>query len=91
MVDAEKPKRAGVPKGWDPAEMDLEKALMLLALPRPVGPHPEDGEMISAGIGRYGWCALIVRIFAKTGAPRSASSSRSRAVSRRKGSSARPS
>ncbi|MBN2761035.1 MAG: DNA topoisomerase I, partial [Rhodobacteraceae bacterium] len=25
-----------------------------LSLPRPVGPHPEDGEMIEAGIGRYG-------------------------------------
>lgn len=34
--------------------MDLEKALMLLSLPREVGPHPEDGKMISAGIGRYG-------------------------------------
>jgi len=51
---APKPPRASLPKGWAPAEMDLERALMLLNLPREVGPHPEDGEMIEAGIGRYG-------------------------------------
>lgn len=34
--------------------MDLEKALRLLDLPREIGPHPEDGVMIEAGIGRYG-------------------------------------
>ncbi len=50
----EKPKRAGLPKGWAPDEATLEKALMLLALPRDVGPHPEDGEMITAAIGRFG-------------------------------------
>ena len=49
-----KPPRASLPKGWQPAEMDLDKALMLLSLPREVGPHPEDGELIEAGIGRYG-------------------------------------
>ncbi len=54
LGEAEKPKRQGLPKGWDAADIDLEKALMLLRLPRDVGPHPEDGEMITAGIGRYG-------------------------------------
>ena len=49
-----KPPRASIPKGWDVAAMDLEKALRLLDLPRPIGPHPEDGVMIEAGIGRYG-------------------------------------
>ncbi len=34
--------------------MDLERALSLLALPREVGIHPETGQPITAGIGRYG-------------------------------------
>ena len=51
---AEKPKRAGLPKGLAPEDIDLEKALALLALPREVGIHPEDGEPIVAGIGRFG-------------------------------------
>ncbi|MDO9337162.1 MAG: type I DNA topoisomerase, partial [Caulobacter sp.] len=50
----EKPKRASLPKGWAPATMDIDKALRLLELPRDVGPHPEGGKMIQAGIGRYG-------------------------------------
>jgi DNA topoisomerase-1 len=52
--DAEKPKRAGLPKGLAPEDVDLERALALLALPRDVGAHPEDGEMIIAGVGRFG-------------------------------------
>ena len=49
-----KPPRASLPKGWSKDDMDLEKALMLLNLPREIGPHPEDGVMVEAGIGRYG-------------------------------------
>jgi DNA topoisomerase-1 len=53
-AEGEKPKRAGIPKGTSPADMELELALQLLSLPREVGKHPEDGEPIKAGIGRFG-------------------------------------
>jgi len=53
-VNGEKPKRAGVPKGTSPDEIDLERARALLSLPREIGRHPEDGEPIRAGIGRFG-------------------------------------
>ena len=49
-----KPKRASVPRHMDPAALDLDAALGLLSLPREVGPHPESGRMITAGIGRFG-------------------------------------
>ena len=51
---AEKPKRCSLPKGMNPMEIDLKTALALLALPREIGRHPETGEPILAGIGRYG-------------------------------------
>jgi DNA topoisomerase-1 len=53
-VNGEKPRRAGVPKGTPPDQVDLQRALALLSLPREVGRHPEDGESIRAGIGRFG-------------------------------------
>ncbi|WP_320177959.1 type I DNA topoisomerase [Roseovarius pacificus] len=59
-----KPPRASLPKGWSPDDMDLEKALTLLSLPREIGPHPDDGEMIEAGIGRYGPYVKHGRLYA---------------------------
>ncbi len=52
--NAEKPKRAGLPKGVSPDDIDLDRALGLLSLPREVGKHPDDGEPILAGVGRFG-------------------------------------
>ena len=49
-----KPKRQGLPAGTNAEDVTLETALSLLALPRDVGIHPETGEMIQAGIGRFG-------------------------------------
>ena len=49
-----KPKRASLPKGTDPNAVDLDRALKLLSLPREIGIDPESGEMIVAGIGRFG-------------------------------------
>ncbi|MBK1663424.1 DNA topoisomerase I [Rhodospirillum rubrum] len=51
---AVKPPRVSIPKDMDVASVDLDIALKLLSLPRPVGDHPETGTMISAGIGRFG-------------------------------------
>jgi DNA topoisomerase-1 len=49
-----KPPRQSVPKEWPPEEIDLKQGLMLLSLPREIGPHPEDGIMVWSNIGRYG-------------------------------------
>ena len=51
---AKKPKRASIPKGQDPMDVDLAKALALLSLPREVGLHPETKKVIKAGLGRFG-------------------------------------
>src|SRR5579864_820476 len=57
LGDAEngnKPRRVALPRGLKPADVDLDTALRLLALPREIGRHPETGEPITAGIGRFG-------------------------------------
>ncbi len=49
-----KPKRASVPRHMDTVDIDLDRALRLLSLPREVGTHPETGDMIKTGLGRFG-------------------------------------
>lgn len=49
-----KPKRQGVPRGTPVDSVTLDSALKLLELPRLIGMHPETGEKIEAGIGRFG-------------------------------------
>ncbi len=50
----EKPKRSSIPRGIDAATLDFERAMQLLSLPRDVGEHPDEGGMITAGLGRFG-------------------------------------
>jgi DNA topoisomerase I len=49
-----KPKRVALPRQLKAADVDLDTALRVLALPRELGRHPETGEAIIAGIGRFG-------------------------------------
>jgi DNA topoisomerase-1 len=49
-----KPRRTALPRGMDGEQITLEQALGLLSLPRTIGIHPETGEAIEAGIGRFG-------------------------------------
>jgi DNA topoisomerase-1 len=52
--EEKKPKRASLPKGMNPADVNVEMALRWLSLPRTLGRHPESGEEVRAGIGRFG-------------------------------------
>lgn len=52
--EAPKPKRQSIPKNIDPTTMSFDTALKLLALPRELGPHPDDGKPVFASIGPYG-------------------------------------
>jgi DNA topoisomerase-1 len=49
-----KPPRTSLPKDMEPEDVTLEVALKLLSMPYEVGKHPETGEPVRVGIGRYG-------------------------------------
>ncbi len=53
-ADNPKPPRASLPKTWPQESLTLERAITLLTLPRQIGPHPDDGQMIESAIGRFG-------------------------------------
>jgi len=50
----EKPKRASLTGGMTESSVTLEEALKLLELPRELGAHPESGQPVVAGLGRFG-------------------------------------
>jgi DNA topoisomerase-1 len=49
-----KTKKGTIPPGVDVKSVTVEDALKYLSLPRALGPHPDTGEIISAGIGKFG-------------------------------------
>ena len=59
-----KPRRTSLPKGMDGEAITLEQALGLLSLPRLVGKHPETGQDMEAGLGRFGPYIKMGSIFA---------------------------
>jgi len=50
----EKPQNASLLKGMRPEDIDLATALALLALPRELGAHPQNGQPVTAHNGRFG-------------------------------------
>jgi len=52
--EGKKPKRAGLLKTMRAEDIDLEKALTLLSLPRELGLHPDTKKPIVASNGRFG-------------------------------------
>ena len=52
--DAPKPKRCSVPKHVEPEDVTLDMAISYLDLPRRLGQHPDTGNVVNAGLGRFG-------------------------------------
>ncbi len=52
--NGKKAKRSSIPKNLDVNEVNLEKAINLLMLPRDIGNHPDTGLPIQSNFGRYG-------------------------------------
>ena len=49
-----RPRRTSLPKGMEGDTITLDQALGLLSLPREIGAHPVTGELMEAGLGRFG-------------------------------------
>jgi len=64
VEDGPKPKRVSLPKNLEPENVKIELALELLKLPRTVGKHPETGNVVKAGIGRFGPYVLHNKVYA---------------------------
>jgi DNA topoisomerase I len=67
-ADGEKPRRASLPKGVTPETLTPQMAERLLSLPRTLGEHPESGQPIRAGIGRFGPFVVHDKDFRSLGA-----------------------
>ncbi|MFY8070458.1 MAG: type I DNA topoisomerase, partial [Pirellula sp.] len=52
--DDEEKKNASLPKGVSPENVNLDLAVKLLSLPRELGVHPVDGQVVIATQGRFG-------------------------------------
>lgn len=59
-----KPKRVSLPPGVAPHDVDAALAIDLMALPKRLGEHPETGEPIEVGIGRFGPYVRQQRVYA---------------------------
>ena len=59
-----KVRRSTLPRGVEGDSITIEQAIGLLSLPRTVGIHPELGEAIEAGLGRFGPYVKMGAIFA---------------------------
>ncbi len=52
--DDEKIKRASLPPGLEPKDVDFKMSLELLSLPKTLGTHPDTEKDVKVGIGRFG-------------------------------------
>src|SRR5690606_30057501 len=63
-TETAKPKRVSLPPGVSPHDVNEALALDLIQLPKTLGSHPESGENVDLGIGRYGPYVKHQRIYA---------------------------
>ena len=63
-AEGAKPKRVSLPPGVSPHDVNETLALELIGLPKTLGQHPESGENVDVGIGRYGPYVKHQRIYA---------------------------